>query len=200
MSAPVITSSLTASINAGSALSYQITASDSPTSYNASNLPSGVNVDASTGLITGIPVFPMAFSVGLSAVNADGTGTATLVLTVGNPAIAGGSYRAARLAEFNALVASEMYGTTFAFKGNEYPCICPPIPVELAMRLDDFRQEAPIEITMYATNADFSSYNFETSGLTLKDIVTARGYSFQINRISLDDKEPTVKLWAVRKQ
>jgi hypothetical protein len=51
--APVITSTLTATATNGAAFSYQITATNSPTSYGASGLPSGLSVNTSSGLISG---------------------------------------------------------------------------------------------------------------------------------------------------
>ena len=80
--APAITSALSASVTAGSAFSYQITASNSPTSYNATGLPAGLSVNTGTGAITGTPTASGTSSVTLSATNAGGTGTATLTLTV----------------------------------------------------------------------------------------------------------------------
>jgi hypothetical protein len=81
---PTITSPLTATGQVGAAFSYQITASNSPTSYNATGLPPGLNVDTSTGLITGTPTTAGTSNITISASNSGGTGSATLVLTV-NP-------------------------------------------------------------------------------------------------------------------
>jgi hypothetical protein len=81
-SAPVITSSLSASGTAGSSFSYQITASNSPTSYNATGLPSGLSVNTSTGVISGTPSSAGTSSVTISATNSAGTGSATLTVTV----------------------------------------------------------------------------------------------------------------------
>ena len=79
---PVITSSLTASGTVGVAFNYQITASNNPTSFNATGLPAGLSVNTTTGLISGTPTTAGSFSVTISATNAAGTGTATLALTI----------------------------------------------------------------------------------------------------------------------
>jgi hypothetical protein len=81
-SAPVITSSTSASGAVGSAFSYQITASNSPTSYSATGLPSGLSVSTTTGAITGTPAASGTSSVTIGATNSIGTGTATLTLTI----------------------------------------------------------------------------------------------------------------------
>ena len=78
--APVISSLVTASGQKGTAFSYTITASGSPTSYSTTPLPAGLNVNTSTGAITGTPTVGGAFSVTISATNAGGTGSATLTL------------------------------------------------------------------------------------------------------------------------
>ena len=52
---PVITSSSTATGTQGTAFSYQIAASNSPTTYAAAGLPAGLSVSTTTGLISGTP-------------------------------------------------------------------------------------------------------------------------------------------------
>jgi len=59
---------------AGQAFSFQISASDSPTSYTASNLPSGLTLNSANGLISGTPSAPGLYPVILTAANAYGTG------------------------------------------------------------------------------------------------------------------------------
>jgi uncharacterized repeat protein (TIGR03803 family) len=79
---PVISSTLTASGEAGAAFSYQITATNSPASYGASGLPAGLSVSTTTGLISGTPSVSGIFTSTISATNAGGTGSATLAITV----------------------------------------------------------------------------------------------------------------------
>src|SRR5207237_52192 len=71
---------------AGVAFSYQIQATNRPTSFNVTGLlPAGLSVNTSTGLISGTPTTAGTYSVTISATNAGGTGSATLTLTINNP-------------------------------------------------------------------------------------------------------------------
>jgi len=84
---PGITSTNAASGTVGTAFSYQIMASNSPTSFGASNLPAGLTNNPSTGLISGIPASAGTNNVTLSASNAGGTGTSQLTLVISSTAI-----------------------------------------------------------------------------------------------------------------
>ena len=88
VTAPVISSSLAQSGTVGSAFNYQITASSSPISYGATGLPGGLGINISTGVITGTPTSAGTSNVTISATNASGTGSATLVITVNSSASA----------------------------------------------------------------------------------------------------------------
>ncbi|MFZ4765885.1 MAG: S8 family serine peptidase, partial [Roseimicrobium sp.] len=83
---PAITSSLTAQAVLNVPFVYVITATNSPTAFSATGLPLGLAIDTSTGAITGSPSQSGAYPVTLTASNADGTDTETLVLTVSNTA------------------------------------------------------------------------------------------------------------------
>jgi hypothetical protein len=75
----------------GSPFTYQITADNSPISYNASDLPGGLTVDTTTGLISGTPtatgVFPVTIFATSNNAGPCGSSTAfdTLLLTVNLP-------------------------------------------------------------------------------------------------------------------
>jgi hypothetical protein len=66
---------------------YNITASDSPTSYSAAPLPTGLACNPSTGEISGTPTQTGFFTVTISATNASGTGSRQFDLTVVAPTL-----------------------------------------------------------------------------------------------------------------
>lgn len=83
-SSSVITSSLaTQTITFGDSFTYQITASEDPTSFVAINLPGGLSFNSSTGVISGTPLTADSFDISIGGVNAAGEGpisTFTLVV------------------------------------------------------------------------------------------------------------------------
>lgn len=84
--APVITSSLAATANQFTAFAYDITATNTPTSYNAVGLPLGLSINTVDGHISGSLIGEAGdFYITISATNARGTDTKTLVLTVNIP-------------------------------------------------------------------------------------------------------------------
>jgi len=81
----VISSAVAANGGVGVPFSYQITASNSPASYNVSGLPAGLAVNATTGLISGTPTTTATTAVSVSANNSAGPGpVATVTFTIGN--------------------------------------------------------------------------------------------------------------------
>jgi len=82
---PVITSASTATGTTGNSFTYTITASNNPISFNATGLPSGLNINTTTGVISGTPAAAGSSTVNINATNAGGTGSATLTITINNP-------------------------------------------------------------------------------------------------------------------
>lgn len=120
---PVITSALTSNVYISTAYNYTITATNTPTSYNATGLPAGLTVNTSTGLISGTPTVGGTFNITISATNAFGTGSATLVLQVlvisqiylhdfGTTTITGKPYTVAPVV-INANLSSSQWDTNF---------------------------------------------------------------------------------------
>ena len=91
VAAPVITSATAATATEGQPFTYQIAATNIPSTYNATGLPSGLSVNTATGLIsgtaaaTGTPAATATNAVTISAINLGGTGSATLSLLVQTP-------------------------------------------------------------------------------------------------------------------
>ncbi len=82
VSPPVIAVANSATGQVGQAFTYQIVATGSPASYGATNLPTGLAVDATAGLITGTLTTVGVSGINLTATGPGGTGTGTLILTV----------------------------------------------------------------------------------------------------------------------
>ncbi|MGH8047878.1 MAG: discoidin domain-containing protein, partial [Chthoniobacterales bacterium] len=113
--APVITSSLTASGTAGTAFSYQIMATNSPTSFSAPSLPAGLSINTATGLISGTPTTAAASTnYAITATNGSGSDTKQLAITI-NAASGGGT----NLALNQPQTSSSVNGTDTAAKGND---------------------------------------------------------------------------------
>ena len=86
--APAITSSTTATAYTNVPFSYQISTDVVATSYALASgtLPNGLNLNTTTGIISGTPTATGSATVGLTATNANGTGAAVnLTITVGVP-------------------------------------------------------------------------------------------------------------------
>jgi len=84
---PVITSSLSATGTTNSTFSYQVVASNSPTSYTATALPAGLSINTTSGLISGMPTSAGTSSIILTASNSGGSSSSTLTLTVSSTII-----------------------------------------------------------------------------------------------------------------
>ncbi|MCW1925038.1 putative Ig domain-containing protein [Luteolibacter arcticus] len=77
---PVVTSAATAVATVGNGFSYQVTASNTPTSFGADGLPPGLTINPQTGLISGAARQFGIFAVTVTATNAYGKGTRAVSL------------------------------------------------------------------------------------------------------------------------
>ncbi len=81
---PVITSPLTTVAVTGAPFLYQITASNTPTAYNAEGLPGGLTINTTTGAISGSVAAAGVYFPIITATNATGADAKTLtIFTVG---------------------------------------------------------------------------------------------------------------------
>ncbi|NBV86857.1 MAG: hypothetical protein EBS01_11505 [Verrucomicrobia bacterium] len=79
---PVITSALAAAGNVGAVFNYQITGTNSPSTFTAPALPPGLTINSTSGLISGTPTAAGQSAVTIGAINSTGTGSATLTLSI----------------------------------------------------------------------------------------------------------------------
>lgn len=80
--APSISNATYVSFLVNQASSFSIIASNSPTSYGATGLPSGMTVNSGTGVISGTPSSSGVYTVILSATNIYGTTTKGIIVEV----------------------------------------------------------------------------------------------------------------------
>lgn len=97
--APVIFSSSTASGGVGTFLSYQIQATNSPTSFSCDSTVAlaaiGLTFNTTTGLLSGTPTSAYSATVTFGATNSSGTGVLPVVFTIGAAPVTSGRWTSA---------------------------------------------------------------------------------------------------------
>lgn len=78
---PSITSALALSAPVNAAFTYTIVAANNPASYGATGLPAGLSINPTTGVISGTVTTIGVNNVTITATNANGTDTETLVIS-----------------------------------------------------------------------------------------------------------------------
>ena len=79
---PQINGSLSDSTLSGLPYSYTIVATNAPSSYNATGLPTGLSIDTTTGVISGTPIGSGTYNINIQAINAAGSDSKTLALSL----------------------------------------------------------------------------------------------------------------------
>ena len=81
---PVVSSTLAANAFPGVDFSFQVTATNNPTSFSASGLPPGLMINSTTGVVSGFPQAGNSaiYNATISASNAGGTGLGVLSIRV----------------------------------------------------------------------------------------------------------------------
>jgi hypothetical protein len=80
---PSITSAGSAFANTGAEFRFRVAASNDPISFAVTDLPDGLSLDRKTGVISGRPLRAGTATLGVSARNAAGAGSAEVTLTAG---------------------------------------------------------------------------------------------------------------------
>jgi len=79
---PVVTSPATLTLTLGSSLTYQVVATNGPNTFSATGLPSGLNFNAATGVLSGKPSAAGTTTISIFVTNPGGTTHFPLLLTV----------------------------------------------------------------------------------------------------------------------
>jgi hypothetical protein len=82
ISSPAITSTATISGSLHTSFSFAIKASNSPTNFTATTLPTGLTINSSTGIISGTPTVSGSYTILLTVSNQAGAAKQTIVITI----------------------------------------------------------------------------------------------------------------------
>lgn len=113
---PGITSGSTTSGKQGSSFTYTIRASNSPTVFTAAGLPAGLNLNVTSGVISGVPIVSGVFAATVTASNQFGGDSRFLTLTISSavPVITG---------EMIAVGTENQSGFSYTIQANNSPTL-----------------------------------------------------------------------------
>ena len=163
---PVINSANTASGGLGVPFAYLITATNTPTSFNATGLPAGLTVNTATGVISGTPTAAGSSAITLTATNPAGSGTQALTFTVAQPVPVISS---AAVATGRAGVVFAGYTTTATNSPTSFALASGALPAGLSLNPANGQitgtpsASGTFNVTLTATNAGGTSVAFPVS-------------------------------------
>jgi hypothetical protein len=159
---PVISSATSASGTVGVAFTYQITGTNNPTNFGATNLPAGLGINLASGLISGTPTASGTKSVGLSASNGIGTGMASVSVTIGPAGDANLALKmAATASSFQAgnLVANANDGSL----NTRWAASSSTMPQSWTVDLGAVKTLSHIDIAWYSSATRYYQYHIDVS-------------------------------------
>ncbi len=94
------------------------------------------------------------------------------------------SYTSERLAAFDAMVASGMYGSKLIYGGTEYDCVAEGVDIEKMMTQAAWQPDRAGRFSIRATD-------WTASGMNNRSVFTYQGKQFEINgSVKVDPVEP----------
>jgi len=192
---PAITSTLTAAGTVGTAFNYAITASNTPTSFTVTGLPTGLSFNPETGAIYGTPYISGTFNVVLEATNCGGTGSqSTLVLTISPTSgayVVSGNITSGGIGLAGVLVSVGAYSATTNALGNYYIANVPNGSYTLTPSLAGY-SFTPSTLPVTASGANVTGQNFTSilSTFAISGTITSNGAG--LAGVSISDGTSTV--------
>jgi uncharacterized delta-60 repeat protein len=99
---PVVSSPSAVTGTTGSPLTFNVTGTNTPTSFSASGLPPGLTINGTTGVISGTPTGTGTYTVAVTVTNGSGSSISSLTITVSPPG--GSSFAPAPTSSANRLI------------------------------------------------------------------------------------------------
>jgi choice-of-anchor A domain-containing protein/uncharacterized repeat protein (TIGR02543 family) len=194
---PVINPPLSVTGKLNEPFTYTITASGSPTSYNATGLPTWLSLNSTTGIVSGTPTATGTFTCTVLATNPGATGSATLTITVsqtytlsisGSPSV-GGSFSGSGVYDPGTVVsisesANSSYRTN-GWGGTDGPATASPTSAATTMVMTanrslvaQFMRQVPLVVTAGTGGTATGSGTFDVGAVAPLSATPSSGYRF----------------------